>query len=241
MDNEDLYGLFTDPGLDMVWQSYAAAVTCLPDQCTPQGPENITMPSSLMSAGAGEQHDVAALLNDIATTPDDVAAHSAAALTQVCRSIITGEGPCVAGRKHFSRTLDADDADLCARILVLAGRHGDAVSRQEANVLFEIAAAGGERCDGGRFDDLLVKAVLHHLLAACGRAVPDRATALSPEVPVERWASPINPGPTLKSWLAGHLRELRSSKAAETIARVMSGSKTAGHDESIAGVFDIAA
>lgn len=199
------------------------------------------MPSTIMSA-AGEQQDVAALLNDIATaSPDEVSSRSAGALAQVCRSIITGEGPCVAGRKHFSRTLDADDAALCARILVLAGRDGDPVSRQEVNALFEIDAAGGERCDGGRFDDLLAKAVLHHLLAACGRPVPDRETALSDQVPVERWAAAVSPGPTLKSWLGGHLRELRSTRAADTMARIMSGSEAAEHDESIAGVFDIAA
>jgi hypothetical protein len=37
---------------------------------------------------------------------------SVAALAQVCRGIITGEGPTVVGRVHFSRTIDADDAAL---------------------------------------------------------------------------------------------------------------------------------
>lgn len=199
------------------------------------------MPASSTSAGQEEPQEVDQLLRGVASAQSDAASCSAAALAQVCRSVITGEGPCVAGRVHFSRTLDAEDAALCARILVLAGRDGAPVSREEADALFEIDAAGGERCDGGCFDDLLAKAVMHHLLAACGRGVPARDIALSAEVPLERWASAAAPGRDVRTWLARRLRDLRSPKAAETIVRIMSGTEGPGAPPSIAGVFDIAA
>jgi hypothetical protein len=190
------------------------------------------------------EQNVAELLSDITTAQSDIALRSATALAQVCRSVITGEGPCVAGRKHFSRTLDADDATLCARILLLAGRHGDPVSRAEADALFEIDAAGGERCDGGRFDDLLAKAVTHHVMSACGGHVPRREFALSAAVAVEQWASVVALRRDVRTWLETRLRDLRpSSKAALAIARMISSTEPPDPrtEVSIAGVFDLAA
>lgn len=232
----------------MVWKSYAAAATfaatrrCRIVRQAPAAKKERTMSSStITNAGQGEPRDVAALLRDIAAAESDIASHGAAALQQVCRSVITGEGPCVAGRKHFSRTLDAEDAALCARILVAAGRDGDPVSQQEADALFAIDAAAGERCDNGRFDDLLAKAVIHYLLAACGHPVPGRDVALSEEVAVTRWARAATPGHDLNAWLAGHLGEVRSPKAAAAIAAVMAGADAHCNEVSIAHVFDLAA
>jgi hypothetical protein len=81
----------------------------------------------------------------------EVADLSAAALRGVLNGVITGEGPTTAGRIHFSRTLDPDDAQLCARILTAAGgKTGAPVTRLEADVLFDIDAAAAERTDDGR-------------------------------------------------------------------------------------------
>jgi hypothetical protein len=190
------------------------------------------------------EQNVAELLTDIATAQSDITLRSATALAQVCRSVITGEGPCVAGRMHFSRTLDADDAALCGRILVLAGRHGDPVSRAEADALFEIDAAGGERCDDGLFDDLLAKAVMHHVMSACGRDVPRREIALSPATAAEQWASVVALRQDVRRWLEIRLRELRpSSVAARAIAQIISRTEPPDptKEVSIAGVFDLAA
>src|SRR6478609_8282328 len=86
----------------------------------------------------------------------DTAAH---ALSIVRDGVITGEGPTTRGRVHFSRALDADDAAWCVRILTAAAVNDQPVSRAEAEALFEINEAATERTDGGRFDDLLAKAV----------------------------------------------------------------------------------
>ena len=174
--------------------------TCKPEMlpCEPRSPEE--------------------LVADVARSTFDIAARSTAALAQVRCDIIVGEGPTVTGRLHFSRTIDGDDTALCARILVAAGRTGLSVSRAEADALFAIDAAGSERCDNGRFDDLLVKAVIHHLMSAAGAAVPSRESALAPEHPLVAWSSAIDVCREHRSWLGCHLDQMKpSSCAARTI------------------------
>jgi hypothetical protein len=191
-----------------------------------------------------EQRNVPDLLNELATAQSDVASHSAAALTQICHAVITGEGPSVAGRVHFSRTLDVGDAILCERILILAGHNGDPVSRVEIDVLFDINAAASERCDERRFDGLLAKATMHHVMSACGCKVPRREIALTPARSMESWTSAVCVSSDLKSWLATRLRELEpSSMAARAIAKAVSGTElpNQGKGVPIVTLFDLAA
>src|SRR3974390_3322138 len=102
------------------------------------------------------------MLLSLIPSPDPSCRETAAhALTIVRDGVITGEGPTTKGRVHFSRSLDADDAALCARILTATAVAHQPVSRPEAEALFEIAQAATERSDDGRFDELLAKAVAH--------------------------------------------------------------------------------
>jgi hypothetical protein len=195
-----------------------------------------------------EQRDVSDILAEIAAARTEAASRSAAALAEVCRAVITGEGPTTAGRIHFSRTIDADDVSLCARILILAGRHGDTVSRAEADVLFDIGAAGNDRCDMGRFDDLLAKAVMHHVASACGRRMPlqmpRREIALAPEHPLEGWTSALDPDADVRAWLSVRLRGLKpASAAACAIMKATGGAARAAFSEDapVAALFDFAA
>src|SRR5262245_42450640 len=138
----------------------------------------------------------------------DTAAH---ALTIVRDGVITGEGPTTKGRVHFSRSLDADDAAWCARILTAAAVNDSPVSRAEAEALFEINEAATERTDAGRFDDLLAKAVAHHAASASGLAVPPRSVALSPETDIESWAPAYasKVKTEMLEWIAGQMRGKR--------------------------------
>jgi hypothetical protein len=183
------------------------------------------------------------LVADVAKSTSDIAARSTAALAKVCRDIIVGEGPTVTGRMHFSRTIDGDDTALCARILVAAGRTGLSVSRAEADALFAIDAAGSERCDNGRFDDLLAKAAIHHLRSAAGAAVPSRESALAREYPLVAWSSAIDVCREHRSWLARHLGRMKpSSRAARTIRAVLqTGSVRTEAELPLAVLFNIAA
>jgi hypothetical protein len=170
-----------------------------------------------------EYRSIADMITEIETSTPDVTLRSAAALAQVCRGIITGEGPTVAGRIHFSRSIDADDTALCARILILAGRVGDPVSRAEADALFDINAAASDRRDGGRFEDLLVKAIVHHIMAACGYDVPSRDIALTAATELNAWASEIEIDGDVRYWLERRVREMSGGTAARVITKIISG------------------
>src|SRR5919107_4836584 len=138
--------------------------------------------------------------------------HSAAqALTIVRDGVITGEGPTTRGRVHFSRALDAFDAEWCARILTAAAVDDQPISRAEAEALFEINDAAAERSDDGVFDDLLAKAVVHHAASASGLPVPPRTVALSPDTAIESWAptQAIGVDTEVLEWIAGQMRGKR--------------------------------
>ncbi|MDE2376895.1 hypothetical protein [Bradyrhizobium sp.] len=157
-----------------------------------------------MSAAASKSVDP----NSLEPSCRETAAH---ALAVVRDGVITGEGPTTKGRVHFSRSLDADDAAWCARILTAVAVNDQPVSRAEAEALFEINEAATERTDGGRFDDLLAKAVAHHAASASGLSVPPRSVALAPETEIESWApayaSRVNS--EMLEWIAGQMRGKR--------------------------------
>jgi hypothetical protein len=168
----------------------------------------------------------------------DICLRSAAALAQMCRGIITGEGPTACGRVHFSRTIDRQDAALCLRLLVVAGRYGDAVSRVEADALLDIHTIASDRQDGGQFDDLLTKAVVHHVMSASGLDVPGRDRALDPATPLAHWASRVRTSPQIATWLQARLAEARGSPAA--ILEALAGTEPTS-DSMIGAKFDLAA
>src|SRR3954451_3690746 len=136
---------------------------------------------------------------------------AAHALTIVRDGVITGEGPTTKGRIHFSRTLDADDAAWCARILTASAVEHQPVSRAEAEALFEISDAAAERSDDGRFDDLLAKAVAHHAASESGLPVPPRTVALSPDTDIKSWAPAhaANIDTKVLEWIASQMRGKR--------------------------------
>jgi hypothetical protein len=168
---------------------------------------NKQLRSEKMSASRVEGAHTSGVLEP---TCRDTAAH---ALTIVRDGVITGEGPTTKGRVHFSRSLDADDAAWCERILTAEAVEDQPVSRAEAEALFEIAQAATERTDDGRFDDLLAKAVAHHAAAASGLKVPPRSVALSPDTDIESWAparaDAVNTD-TLE-WIAAQMRGKRNT------------------------------
>jgi hypothetical protein len=133
---------------------------------------------------------------------------AAQALTIVRDGVITGEGPTTKGRIHFSRALDAVDAAWCARILTATAVEHQPVSRAEAEALFEINDAATERSDGGRFDDLLAKAIAHHAASESGLPVPPRTVALSPDTAIESWApqQALNVGTETLEWISRQMR-----------------------------------
>src|SRR5215217_1488173 len=151
---------------------------------------------------------------------------AAHALTIVRDGVITGEGPTTKGRIHFSRALDADDAAWCARILTAAAVEHQPVCRAEVEAMFEIHDAAAERSDGGRFDDLLAKAVAHHAAAESGLPVPPRTIALSPDTDIESWAptKAMNIDTKVLEWIASQMRgKRRTNHALATMVATLVG------------------
>jgi hypothetical protein len=103
------------------------------------------------------------------------------AIAQAQAAIIKGEGPAIGPRVHFSRVIDGEDTALLYRILIAAGgAEGVAVTREEAEALFDLHDATARSTNDPAFDALFYRAITHHALHASGQEVAPRQTALTP-------------------------------------------------------------
>jgi hypothetical protein len=103
------------------------------------------------------------------------------AIRETQAAIIKGEGPAIGPRPHFSRVIDSEDTAFLYRILIAAGgADGVAVSREEAEALFDLHDATARSTNDPAFDALFYRAIAHHALHASGEAVAPRQTALAP-------------------------------------------------------------
>jgi hypothetical protein len=167
---------------------------------------------------------------------------AAHALTIVRDGVITGEGPTTRGRIHFSRSLDADDAAWCARILTADAVAHQPVSRAEVEALFQINEAAAERSDDGRFDDLLAKAIAHHAASESGLPVPPRNVALSPDTDIEGWAPTQGAKIDTKvlEWIAGQMRgKRRAGHALAAMVATLVGAAALPLATQLPNMFDI--
>ena len=182
------------------------------------------------------------LITAIETPPIGTYDHAARALAFVRDGIITGEGPTTRGRVHFSRELDAADAAWCARILTAQSLAQAPVSRAEADTLFQIDEAASERSDGGRFDDLFAKAIVHHTAAASGLKVPPRQVALAPDTAIERWAPArgIDIDIQVLEWLGRQMRaNRRPNTTLMTLIATLIGAAALPLAQSLPGIVDL--
>jgi hypothetical protein len=192
---------------------------------------------------AADFHDIVAAIDQAPNLAPDLAVM---ALEEVRRGVLTGEGPTTRGRVHFSRTIDATDTAMCEIILIAAGGEaGKPVTREEAEVLFEIHEAALEREDNGHFDDLFVKAIAHHVLAAAGHAVPPRAVALDRKAAIADWAAAPECQTIdreIAAWLDAQVRRNRRvGGPLNAIAVLLIGGAAAEMAGSLTSLFDFAA
>ena len=109
------------------------------------------------------------------------------ALAQVRDAVIIGDGPIRAGRSLDPGSVSEGEVELLRRVLYAFGGDGCvAITRAEANVLFEIndATAAADNATGWR--DLFVKAIANSVMVASGYAVPTREEALAREAWLNR-------------------------------------------------------
>jgi hypothetical protein len=168
----------------------------------------------------------AAVLRLIETAPETPPVLAAYAIDQLRLAVIAGEGPAIGQRTHDSRMIDADDVAMLDRILAAAGGEaGIAVSRAEAEALFDLhdAVAGGS--NDPRFEDLFFKAVASHLMSAMNAGVAPRRETLAPAAPVtDRLPAGAQLDADHTAWLASRImRDGRPTAAEYSLLRLFSG------------------
>jgi hypothetical protein len=107
---------------------------------------------------------------------------SAFALSQVKRAVLDGEGPLAGGGMLEPGRVGQSETQLVRRILYAFGGEGNiAITRSEAEVLFDINDATAEADNDPEWGDLFVKAIANCMMAASGYSVPTRKEALRRE------------------------------------------------------------
>jgi hypothetical protein len=102
------------------------------------------------------------------------------ALSQVRSAVVEGSGPVRSGASLQPGRIGKAEIELLRRILYAYGGDGNiAVTRTEADVLFDINDATRTADNDAEWADLFVKAVANHLLAGHGHEVPPRDVALA--------------------------------------------------------------
>ena len=104
---------------------------------------------------------------------------SAFALEQVKQAVLQGDGPIRSGKTLTPGVICKAEVELLRRILYAFGGDGSAaISRHEAEVLFDINDATSQADNDPAWTDLFVKAVANSLMAASGYKAPPREEAL---------------------------------------------------------------
>ncbi len=110
-------------------------------------------------------------------------------LEQVKHAVISGTGPLRDGKHLAAGEITAGEVDLLRRMLYAFGGDGHvAVTRDEADILFDIDEAVENANPNAAWTDLFVKAIANVIMASSGYAVPSREEALRQEASLE------NPG-----------------------------------------------
>jgi hypothetical protein len=104
------------------------------------------------------------------------------ALNQVKQAVVHGEGPLAGRRTLTPGRVGEPEAELMRRVLYAFGGEGNiAITRPEAEILFDINDASATAENHAAWNDLFVKAVANFMMAASGYSVPNRQEALRRE------------------------------------------------------------
>jgi hypothetical protein len=104
------------------------------------------------------------------------------ALRQVSAAVIDGDGPLADGSKFEPGRINRAEVALLRRILyAYGGASGVAITRAEAEVLFDINDATAGAKNDPAWTDLFSKAIANCVMAASGYQVPPREVALARE------------------------------------------------------------
>jgi hypothetical protein len=161
-------------------------------------------------------------------TPASLAAF---AIRQLQAAIISGEGPAIGARTHFSRTVDAEDTALLYRILVAGGgADGRPVSREEADALFDLHDATARSQNDAAFNELFYRAIANYTLAQSGHALEPRPQAIAPE---HILGAQLRPSAEQAAWLSERIMRDGKPTLAEFELLLLIGTQPAKADTSL--------
>ncbi|MEO0545060.1 MAG: hypothetical protein AAFY99_14685 [Pseudomonadota bacterium] len=126
--------------------------------------------------------EIELLINVLERAKHSPAVLSAFALKQVAEVVVRGKGALAKNRIARAGMVTKADVDMLRRVLYAFGGGGQAmVTREEAEVLFDINDATVEADNDPAWSDLFTKAIGFSLLAAFGYVQPTRDEALARE------------------------------------------------------------
>jgi hypothetical protein len=129
------------------------------------------------------------------------------ALQQVKNGVLFGEGYVGHNRKLQRGVIGEAEVELIRRILYAFGGDGNvAITKQEAEMLFDINDATSEVDNHPAWSDLFVKAIANFLMASSGYQVPTRQEALRREAWLD--APTAGVGGFMGQMLAGSLNAI---------------------------------
>ncbi|MGI9414373.1 MAG: hypothetical protein ACR2PM_11930 [Hyphomicrobiales bacterium] len=169
------------------------------------------------------------------SSPEHMVAH---VLEQVKRGVIEGEGPVGKGRELKPGVIGEAEVELLRRVLYAFGGDGNiAITRAEAEILFDLNDATVEAENHPSWSDLFVKAVANFLMAASDYVVPTRQEAMKREDWLEEQDGI---GGFMSKMLSGGLKGIwhayRQDEDVERYARLFGRENMIEHSEKISGV-----
>jgi hypothetical protein len=121
------------------------------------------------------------VMENAVSVPQNLAAF---ALEQVKSVIMSGQGMSLYGEAYEPGRVTAADVKALRRVLYAASSEGfNSISREEAEILFDIAQQTSSASNDPSFDDLFARAIGNHVMSGAGWSAPSMAIALRRE----RW------------------------------------------------------
>jgi hypothetical protein len=134
------------------------------------------------------------------------------ALLQVKRAVIDGDGPLREAHPGQQGSIRECEVELVRRILYAFGGEGCvAVTRPEAEVLFDINDAIANPQSNAAWTDLFVKAATNVVMAASGQAVPTREEALRRDAWLMEATGELTPLALLSAMVSSSIDAVRAT------------------------------
>jgi hypothetical protein len=134
------------------------------------------------------------------------------ALQQIKRAVIDGDGPLREAHPDQQGCIRECEVELARRVLYAFGGDGCvAVTRPEAEVLFDINDAIADPQSNAAWTDLFVKAVTNVVMAASGQSVPTREEALRRDAWLMEAKGELSPLALLSAMVSSSIDAVRAT------------------------------